>query len=47
MPLTRREYCYMYLSWVLAVCVVIWYLHTLLTLPEDNQDWFDREKGDL
>jgi hypothetical protein len=47
MPLTRREYCYMYFSWILAICAILWYLHTLLTLPEDNQYWFDRETDEL
>jgi hypothetical protein len=47
MALTRKEYCYMYFSWCLAICVIIWYLHTLITLPEKNMDLFENEKGDL
>jgi hypothetical protein len=47
MPLTRREYCYMYFTWVIAVCVFIWYLHMLITFPEENLKLFEREKGDL
>jgi hypothetical protein len=47
MPLTRTEYCYMYFMWIVATCVFLWYLHVLITLPENNHNWFDREKGDL
>jgi len=47
MPLTRKEYCYMYFSWIFAIIVLIWYIHNLMLLPDQNQKWFEREKGDL
>lgn len=43
--LTRREYCYMYLMWLLAICVMIWYIHSLLTLPNKDSFYLRGEKG--
>jgi hypothetical protein len=46
--ISRKEYCYMYLVWVITICVLIWYFHTLLTLSEDGFEVnLDRKQGDL
>jgi hypothetical protein len=46
--MSRKEYCYMYLIWTITICVLIWYVHMLLTLPENVLEFdLGREKGDL
>jgi REP element-mobilizing transposase RayT len=35
--------------WVITVCVMIWYIHAILTLPNQDSAYLrgEREKGDL